>query len=341
MGHEPRTTGGWISTVAELEARLGKTPGPMHQKVIDHLDEGAKRWIAASPLMFAGFGSNGSIAVTLGGGAPGFVEIVDSTRLRVAPALLDAPEIARANGSIGALFLIPGLGETLRVNGRVVAVSDAAIEVGIEECYVHCAKALIRSDFWPAAPQQQALSAIAEFLPAARFLVLATIDDNGRADVSPKGDPAGLMIRSSEDSAWFADRPGNRRADSFRNILTQPRVAIAALVPGMTHVVVLGGKARLSTSDDVRSTFTVREKRPLLATCVAHAEIRIYNSASLARARLWPATQSSGIDAATVMTQHVKLNRSRGAQAALVRTLLSVPGMMQMGLDRDYKSNLY
>ncbi|MGE0036420.1 MAG: pyridoxamine 5'-phosphate oxidase family protein [Xanthobacteraceae bacterium] len=341
MSHKPRTTGGCISTVAELEARLGKTPGPMHQKVIDHLDEGAKRWVAASPLIFAGFGSNGSIAITLGGGAPGFVEIVGSNRLRIAPALLDAPEIARENDAIGALFLIPGLGETLRLNGRVIVANDTAIEVGIEECYVHCAKALIRSEFWSASSQNQSSCSVAELLSEARFLALATVDDKGRADVSPKGDPASLMIRLSQDAAWFADRPGNRRADSFRNILTQPRVAIAALVPGMTQVVVLGGKARLSTSDDVRSTFTVRDKRPFLATCVAHPEIRIYNSASLARARLRPAAQSSGIDAATVMTQHVKLNRSRGAHAALVRTLLSVPGIMQMGLDRDYKSNLY
>lgn len=62
----------------------------MDLKVIDHLDEGAKRWLAASPLMFAGFGSNGGIAVTLGGGAPGFVETISSNRLRVATALLDA-----------------------------------------------------------------------------------------------------------------------------------------------------------------------------------------------------------------------------------------------------------
>jgi predicted pyridoxine 5'-phosphate oxidase superfamily flavin-nucleotide-binding protein len=341
MSHDPRTTGGWISSIAELEACLGKSPGPGDLKVIDHLDEGAKRWLAASPLMFAGFGSNGSIAITLGGGAPGFAEIVGSTRLRVAAALLDAPESAQEGCSIGALFLVPGLGETLRVNGRVVAVNGSGIEVGVEECYVHCAKSLIRSGFWSAAPQEQVSSAITEFLPAARFLALATIDDNGRADVSPKGDPAGLMIRLSQEAAWFADRPGNRRADSFRNILTQPRVAIAALVPGMTQVVALGGHARLSTSGEIRSTFTVREKSPHLVTCVESPDVQLYNSASLTRARLWPAPQSSEIDAAAVVTQHVKLSKSRGLQATLARAVLSIPGMMQKGLDRDYKNNLY
>ena len=43
---------------------------------------------------------------------------------------------------------MPGLGETLRVNGRVAAVGDGVVRIGVEECYVHCAKALIRSDLW-------------------------------------------------------------------------------------------------------------------------------------------------------------------------------------------------
>jgi predicted pyridoxine 5'-phosphate oxidase superfamily flavin-nucleotide-binding protein len=291
--------------------------------------------------MFAGFGSSGGIAITIGGGVPGFVEIVDPTRLRLAPALLDAPELARENHSIGALFLVPGLGETLRINGRVVTADESAIEVDVEECYVHCAKALIRSNFWSASPDDHVPSGVAEFLSTARFLALATIDDKGRADVSPKGDPAGLMIRLAKEAAWFADRPGNRRADSFRNILTQPRIAIAALVPGMTQVVLLEGDARLSSDRDARAVFAVHDKRPLLATCIDRPSIRIRDSASLARARLWPAPQDSVIDAAAVIAQHVKLNRRRGVRATLVRAMVSIPGMMQKGLDRDYKDNLY
>ena len=109
----------------------------------------------------------------------------------------------------------------------------------------------------------------------------------------------------------------------------------------MTQVVVLGGHARLSMSGEVRSMFTVREKAPLLATCIERPEMRMYDSAALARAQLWPAPQSSEFDAAGVLVQHLKLSKTRGLQATLARTLLSVPGMMQKGLDRDYKGNLY
>jgi predicted pyridoxine 5'-phosphate oxidase superfamily flavin-nucleotide-binding protein len=149
------------------------------------------------------------------------------------------------------------------------------------------------------------------------------------------------MICLSQNSAWFAERPGNRRADSFRNILAQPRVAIAALVPGTPHVALLSGNARLSTGGEVRAAFTVREKPPRLATCVDSPEVRIYDSAALSRAQLWPAPRSSAFDAAGVITQHVRLSKTRGLQATFVRALLSVPGLTQKGLDRDYKDNLY
>ncbi|MBU5578616.1 pyridoxamine 5'-phosphate oxidase family protein, partial [Enterococcus sp. S131_ASV_20] len=76
---------------------------------------------------------------------------------------------------------------------------------------------------------------------------LGTIDVEGRADLSPKGDPAGAMVRISDGVAWFADRPGNRRADSFRNILTQPRVAATVLLPGAMRIAVLFGSASLTT----------------------------------------------------------------------------------------------
>lgn len=58
---------GPIASIDALESVIGKTPGAMHLKVIDHLDAGALRWIAAAPLMFAGFGDAAGMSATLGG----------------------------------------------------------------------------------------------------------------------------------------------------------------------------------------------------------------------------------------------------------------------------------
>jgi predicted pyridoxine 5'-phosphate oxidase superfamily flavin-nucleotide-binding protein len=331
-----------INDVAALEACIGRLPGTAQLKVIDHLDEGGRRWIAASPLLFAGLGDGTNVAITLGGGEPGFVRAIDATRMALPATFLDEPGLARAGQGFGALFLVPGIKETLRVNGRVVSVDGKSIEVAVEECYVHCAKALIRSDFWRAPPQSEAIGGTSDFLAASRFLVVATIDTHGCADVSPKGDPQGAMIQLSEDRAWFADRPGNRRADSFRNILTQPRISIAALIPGSSQIALLSGTARITTDEQSRAAFAVEGKIPLLATCVEALRVRMCDSAALIRAQLWPvAARAEGIDPAAMFVRHMKLSNARGLQAGLVRTALSVPGLIEKALAHDYKRHLY
>lgn len=331
-----------IRDVAALEDCIGQIPRPMHLKVIDHLDAGAIKWLAASPLMCAGFASANDIAISLGGGMPGFAEVIDPSRLRLPTALLDDPTLVREHQGVGMLFLIPTIGETLRVNGRVVSHDRDAIEIKVEECYVHCAKALIRSGFWLADERPAPVTEPSDYLAACRFIALATAGADGRADVSPKGDPAGMLIRLSEGSIWFADRPGNRRADSFRNMLSQPRVAIAALIPGTTRIMVLAGQAEITKDAEMRDSFSVQGKTPLLATRIVRPQIALRGSTALERAQLWwSRAPAVPIDPAEIIAAHVKLSKQHGLQAALARTAVSVPGLIRKGLQRDYKTNLY
>lgn len=330
-----------IGSHAALEAVIGSTPPPMHLKVIDHLDDNALRWLLASPLMFAGLGGEAPMAITIGGGAPGFAA-GDARTLRLPLSALDDPALARPGCSFGALFLAPGIGETLRVNGRAQALDGDEVRVAVEECYLHCAKALIRSAFWSAAPAPDAPAETPAFVAASRFMALATIDRQGRADLSPKGDPAGSMARLDGDALCFADRPGNRRADSFRNIIAEPRIAAALLIPGTAQVAILSGAARLTTDDAARARFAVQGKTPLLVARIADPVVTLRRSAALARARLWPvAERPVGIDPAAVFVAHVKLNRERGLAARLAGAVIGIPGLMRKGLEKDYKSNLY
>jgi predicted pyridoxine 5'-phosphate oxidase superfamily flavin-nucleotide-binding protein len=182
----------------------------------------------------------------------------------------------------------------------------------------------------------------ADFLAASRFLALVTLDSNGRADVSPKGDPAGLMMRLSEGVAWFPDRPGNRRADSFRNVLTQRRVAAAVLVPGATRIALVDGEARITKNEQIRNGFAVQNKVPRLVVSIEQPKITIVDSTALKRAQLWPPKPvGKSIDPAAMLVAHVNLNKQAGLSAKLIRAVLSVPGLMQKGLDRDYRTNLY
>lgn len=333
-------SGAVLDSLAALEGVIGKTPPAVHLKVIDHLDPTALHWLATSPLMFAGFGDGASIRATMAGGVPGFAR-GEPAVLRLPLELFDDASLVRPGLGFGSLFLAPGIGETLRVNGRVAAVGDGKAVIRVEECYVHCAKALIRSGFW-GAERVFADADLPAFVGASRFMALATIDPHGGADLSPKGDPVGLMARLEEGALWFADRPGNRRVDSFRNIVAQPEIAALLLVPGSYQVAVVTGRVQLTTADRARAGFTVQGKTPLLVTRVDEPRVELRRSAALERAGLWPVgVKAEGINPARMFAEHLKLNRDKGLSARIASTVVSIPGLMQKGLDKDYKSNLY
>lgn len=329
-----------ISTVDALEAQVGVRPDVVNLKVIDHLDAHAQRWLAASPLAFAGFSDASQIHATLAGGAPGFASALDAGRLRVPRGLLDDPLLALPGRGAGLLFVTPGLGETLRINGVVAEVEGTDVVVAVQECYAHCAKALLRSDFWQ--PVVTAPADTAGFLAACRFMALATVDADLHTDVSPKGDPAGLLVRRDEDAIFFADRPGNRRTDSFRNILSCPSSAAILMVPGCTQVVIVQGDAQLSSDAALRQAFTVNDKTPKLVTRLTVPTLALRESAALVRAAPWASpVPPADIDPAEVFAAHVRLNKARGLHAMLAKGLVSIPGLMRKGLAQDYKRNMY
>lgn len=330
-----------IDSIDALEACIGKTPPAINMKVIDHVDDGARKWIEASTLAFVAFEAADGVRITLAGGDPGFALSPDRSRLSISTGSFDDGTLVTEGRGFGALFIAANIGETLRVNGRVTALAANTIELRVDECYMHCAKALIRSDFWRAADPGPVIAGAADLFVQSRFLALASIDAQGHADVSPKGDPAGALIRMLDDGVWYADRPGNRRADSFRNMIVQPRIALAALVPGSNQVAIVTGIAKITKDERVRAAFAVNGKTPLLATCVNGATLALHESPALARARLWPVTTRAEVHPAAVVATHVRLNQARGLQATLVRAAAASPKLIEKGLQRDYKTNLY
>jgi len=329
-----------ITTAADLEACVGVAPLAVKMKVIDFIDAEAARWLAVAPLAFVAFAGAAGPMATLAGGPPGFASAKDEKTLGLPAGSLDDSSAAVGQGA-GLLFLTPGIGETLRINGRVSAVGTDRVEIAVEECFVHCAKALIRSDFWAALPAD-APDEAAAFLAASRFLALATADAEGRADVSPKGDPAGTLISLQDGVATMAERPGNRLAYGFRNMIAQPATAAIALVPGSTKVVVVSGRAAITTDDAARAAFAVDGKVPVLMAQIDGAATAVRESRALAAARLWPASNhaSSQIDPAAVLVAHVKANKALGQEATAIRSFVN-PGIVADGLAQSYRETLY
>jgi uncharacterized protein len=156
-----------VTTLEQLRAIYPPPKERTLRKVQDHLDGHCRGFIALSPFVLVATASAaGWCDVSPKGGPPGFVEVPSQHHLLIPDAtgnrLLDGLQNLLENPQVGLVFLIPGLGETLRVNGAARMTTDPAliggatggkparlaIVVEVREAYIHCAKALIRSELW-------------------------------------------------------------------------------------------------------------------------------------------------------------------------------------------------
>jgi len=162
-----------LKTVADLEAVYG-APNPRSLlKEIDHLNEDYRAFVEASPFIVLSSVGAGGTDASPKGDAPGFVRILDERTL----AIPDRPGNNRIDnlrnivedGRVSVLFIVPGVGETLRVNGTArisadpellasFAVQDklprSVIIVHVQTVYFHCSKALVRSKLWERGAQE-------------------------------------------------------------------------------------------------------------------------------------------------------------------------------------------
>ncbi|UCZ53829.1 pyridoxamine 5'-phosphate oxidase family protein [Bacillus shivajii] len=157
-----------ITHKEQLSNILGEPSSLAKNKVIDLLDEHCKTYISSSPfLILSTSDSEGKCDSSPRGDAPGFVHVIDEKHLvipeRPGNRRADSLTNILENGHVGLLFMIPGFGETLRVNGKGYLIQDRevlqnmavngkvpllGIAVTVEQAYIHCAKAIKRSNLW-------------------------------------------------------------------------------------------------------------------------------------------------------------------------------------------------
>ncbi len=161
------TNGHTITSIEQLEALYGQPSGPAVAKEIDYISDGYRKLIEAAPFVAIATGGPEGLDCSPKGDAAGFVRILDERTL----ALPDRPGNNRIDGfrnilrnpHIALLFLIPGVGETLRVNGRAeISIEPALMQsfavngklprsvlvVHVETIFFHCSKAIVRSKLW-------------------------------------------------------------------------------------------------------------------------------------------------------------------------------------------------
>ncbi|MDB2657567.1 pyridoxamine 5'-phosphate oxidase family protein [Crocinitomicaceae bacterium] len=159
-----------ITSIDALRALYDQPKGRALKKVLPALEEHSRHFIASSPfVLISTYNSDGKMDVSPRGGGPGFVEILNNSTLLIPDYKgnnrLDSLTNIIETGRIGTVFLIPGIDETLGINGSAklsaspsllahftqeFKVPTSCIVVEIEEVFLHCAKALMRSQLWNA-----------------------------------------------------------------------------------------------------------------------------------------------------------------------------------------------
>ncbi|MEU5994155.1 pyridoxamine 5'-phosphate oxidase family protein [Spirillospora sp. NPDC047418] len=126
-----------------------------------------------------------------------------------------------------------------------------------------------------------------EWLARAPICLISTSDADGNCDVSPKGDPPGFVHVIDDTTIAIPDRPGNRRADGFMNVLGNPHVGLIFLIPGRGETLRINGRATLVREAPFFDEMIVKGNRPALALVVDIEQIFFHCAKALMRSKVW------------------------------------------------------
>jgi uncharacterized protein len=150
-----------------------------------------------------------------------------------------------------------------------------------------------------------------EFISKSPFLALATSDENGCCDVSPRGDEKGFVLVLNEQFLVIPERTGNRRVDSLNNILYNPQIGLLFLIPGLIETLRINGKATIIKDEDILDKLSVKGKRPTVGIAVEVEECFLQCGKALKRSNLWESSfwlpKEELPSGAKILADHAKL----------------------------------
>ncbi len=273
-----------VARVTELESILGEPSKLVQAKVLPEVIPGMRAFLARSPL----------IAV-----AGETVELVG--RLDVDTDVSDGEPVA-------TLTMVPGINETLRINGTGRVDGDAAV-VNPHQTFMHCAKAFVRSALWSAPSTTLDLEPgecdgldeqARAFLAVSPFAAFGSRDGDGGTDCSPRGDPPGFARVLDAETLLLPERPGNKLADTLHNVLADPRVALRFLLPGSPLTLGVTGRAHITDDSELLAPLAVRDRPPKLGILVHVERVTLDHSAALVAGGVWdPATHAARAEVPT------------------------------------------
>lgn len=150
-----------------------------------------------------------------------------------------------------------------------------------------------------------------DFITKSPFVMVGTSDDEGRCDVSPRGDAPGFVRVLDDQHLLIPERPGNRRIDSIKNILKNPGIGLMFLIPGLEETFRVNGQACVTTHAQSLQPCSVSGRTPVLGIGVTVEECFVHCAKALKRSRLWhPETwldEDDQPNIARMLSDHAKL----------------------------------
>jgi uncharacterized protein len=174
-----------------------------------------------------------------------------------------------------------------------------------------------------------------KFISMSPFLVLSTSNAEGKADVSPRGDPPGFVHIIDDNTFLIPDRPGNNRLDTMVNIAQNPNVACLFFIPGFEDTLRVAGKATITDDASLLQHCTVNGKQPSVGVIVKVEEAFIHCAKALKRSKLWQddykqdRTQMPSI--ARIILQQVEGDKIDEATA----------GALDVDVEKNYREEMY
>ena len=152
------------------------------------------------------------------------------------------------------------------------------------------------------------------FIAQSPYVLIGTSAGDGRCDVSPKGDAPGFVRVLDDRRLAIPDRPGNKRLDGMRNILSNPHVGLLFIVPGNDFTLRVNGRAAITREPELLRSLEAQGKVPRLAIGVEVEEVFLHCARSFRRGRLWDQPTWPGPDALPSMPC-ILYDQTRGAMS--------------------------
>ncbi|MAD01663.1 hypothetical protein CNQ84_16140 [Pseudomonas abyssi] len=322
-----------IHSLEALRALIPSPPAMMHKRLQRALDDYCLTIIHQASLCAVGFIDDALDVTYLDLRNHPVLQAEGQDILLRWPASKPAPQLPPEGLACSLYFVMPGVGFSLRANGRCVLQADASGKVlafRAEALFLHCSRAKVRADFWQArgpdqpfiAEEGDALSARAlAFVAQAPYLLMLTRQGE-HTELSPRGDPEGFVQPLGPSTLLIPERPGNKVACTLTNIIDDGALRLSLNHPGSSTVLSVAGRAWLTSDPEVLKPLAVNNKAPKVASVLEVERYRFQHCPELISAGLWDSATYLSEDAipafSKMLSEHMNGRGLLGKATTLV-----------------------